>query len=92
VDWKAGGQVNFFKGLGEEWWSRWQRTMAAPFDPNRLASYRELGIDYVVLGAQNRIAALTPRFQNSAFVVYEVGGSPQAAMNGFMQGASGSRR
>lgn len=92
VDWKAGGQVNFFKGLGEEWWSRWQRTMAAPFDPNRLASYRELGIDHVVLRAQNRIAALTPRFQNSAFVVYEIGGSPMAALNVITQGASSSRQ
>jgi hypothetical protein len=92
VDWKAGGQVNFFKGLGEEWWSRWQRTMAAPFDPSRLTGYRELGIDYVVLRAQNRMAALTPRFQNSAFVVYEIGGSPMAALNVFTQGASGSRQ
>ena len=66
--------------------------MAAPFDPNRLASYRELGIDYVVLRAQNRIAALTPRFQNSAFVVYEIGGSPMAALNVITQGASSSRQ
>src|ERR1019366_7817917 len=26
VDWKGGGQVNYFKDLGEQWWFRWRQT------------------------------------------------------------------
>ena len=76
VDWKAGGQVNFFKELGEEWWSRWQKTMAAPFDPKvaggakDAARYRDLGIDYIVLQAKNRLVDIKPVFENGRFVVY----------------------
>lgn len=73
VDWKAGGQVNFFKDLGEEWWSRWQKTMAAPFNPKDAASYRGLGIDYMVLQPKNRLAGLKPLFENGRFVVYPAG-------------------
>ena len=28
VDWKGGSQMNVLKGLGEEWWRRWQAAMA----------------------------------------------------------------
>lgn len=70
VDWKAGGQVNFFKDLGEEWWSRWQKTMAAPFDPKGLSGYRGLGIDYIVLQPKNRLQSTQPVFENSRFIVY----------------------
>jgi hypothetical protein len=72
VDWKTGGQVNFFRGMGQEWWARWQRTMGAPFDPNHLPDYRQLGIDYVVLRAKNRLPAEVPAYQNSQFAVYGV--------------------
>jgi len=71
VDWKAGGQVNFFKDLGEEWWSRWQRTMAAPFNPASMPPYRGLGIDYVALLASHRIRGMTPVFENVSYVVYK---------------------
>jgi hypothetical protein len=73
VDWKAGGQVNFFKDLGEEWWSRWQRTMAAPFTPQDAGRYRDLGIDYFVLQPRNRLAGVTPVFENGRFEVYQIG-------------------
>jgi hypothetical protein len=72
VDWKMGGQVNFFKELAEEWWSRWQKTMAAPFHPNDIASYRSLGIDYVVLLAKDRLPGMIPVFENARFVVYKL--------------------
>ncbi|HVP47341.1 MAG TPA: DUF6798 domain-containing protein [Bryobacteraceae bacterium] len=71
VDWKAGGQVNFFKELGEEWWSRWQKTMASPFNPAAMASYRSLGIDYVVLLEEHRISGMTPVFENGRYVAYK---------------------
>lgn len=72
VDWKSGGQVNFFKDLGEEWWTRWQKTMAQPFDPHDLGRYRGLGIDYIVLLAKDRLADTSPVFQNAGFVVYRL--------------------
>jgi hypothetical protein len=72
VDWKAGGQVNFFKDLGEEWWSRWQKTMAAPFNPRSMTSYHGLGIDYVVLQSKHRLAGVTPLFENGRYAVYQV--------------------
>jgi hypothetical protein len=78
VDWKAGGQVNFFKDLGEEWWSRWQKTMAAPFDPKGgaagskdAARYRDLGIDYIVLQAKKRVPGIQPVFENGRYIVYQ---------------------
>jgi uncharacterized membrane protein len=70
VDWKSGGQVNFFGDLGEEWWARWQKTMAKPFDANDLARYRGLGIDHIVVSPKNRLKMVTPEFQNARFLVY----------------------
>src|SRR5579872_5651521 len=53
VDWKAGGQVNFFKDLGEEWWRRWLKTMDQPFDARDVARFQGLEIDYIVVGRKN---------------------------------------
>ena len=72
VDWKTGGQVNFFKDLGEEWWRRWQKTMAQPFDPHDLARYQGLGIDYLVVGTKNKLAATPPVFENALFAAYRL--------------------
>ncbi len=72
VDWKSGGQVNFFKDFGEQWWSRWQKTMAAPFNPNSMIAFRSLGIDYLVLQSRHRLPGLTPLFENANYVVYQV--------------------
>jgi hypothetical protein len=72
VDWKSGGQVNFFKELGEQWWSRWQQTMEPPFDPQRVAQYSPLGIDYIVVGRKNRLPGMTPVFDNGRYLVYKL--------------------
>ncbi|PYT29475.1 MAG: hypothetical protein DMG58_16205 [Acidobacteria bacterium] len=71
VDWKTGGQVNFFKDLAEEWWSRWQKTMADPFDQKDVGRYRGLGIDYFVLQRKNQLGGVKPLFENCRFVVYQ---------------------
>jgi hypothetical protein len=70
VDWKAGGQVNYFKDFGEQWRSRWQDVMAKPFDPADCAKFAGLGIDYIVLKPEHKLAARTPVFENSRFAVY----------------------
>ena len=70
VDWKGGGQINYLKELGMEWWSRWQDTMNAPVTADSLQHFRELGIDYVVLKPVNKLAGITPCYANSLYVVY----------------------
>src|SRR6266576_2182856 len=64
-DWKAGGQVNYFKDFGEQWWSRWQDVMAKPADPSKLAS---LGIDFMVLKSEHKLGGRSAAFENSRFV------------------------
>lgn len=64
VDWKGGGQVNYYKELADTWWSRWQAVMAAPYRP------RGEPIDYLVYEAKDRDARLHPAFENDRYVVY----------------------
>jgi hypothetical protein len=71
VDWKSGGQVNYFESLGREWWSRWQQTMQGSFSPERLQGMLDLPIDYYVLQRSNRLASPKPVFENQVFVVYD---------------------
>jgi hypothetical protein len=71
VDWKGGGQVNYLKGLGEQWWSRWQQTVGAGFQPADLAKYDGLGIGYLVLQERNRLPR-TPLFENRNYLVYHI--------------------
>jgi hypothetical protein len=74
VDWKAGGQVNYFKEFGAQWISRWQDTMLQPFtsaDCDRLAG---LGIDYIVLKREHKMAELPPVFENTAYAAYAIRG------------------
>jgi hypothetical protein len=72
ADWKTGGQVNFSRDLGEEWWSRWQKTMAAGFDPHHLGDYRAMGIGYIVLLTKDRLPGTPPVFENTRFVAYKL--------------------
>ena len=74
VDWKGGGQVNYLKELGEEWWRRWQAGMAPGYKPDNWARYRELGVQYVVLKAAHREVGVGVVWENRAWVVYRVVG------------------
>lgn len=71
VDWKSGGQVNYIRGFGEEWWFRWQQTVGAGFKPADLPRYDALGIHYVVVRPENRLTR-APAFENAAYLVYPV--------------------
>ncbi|HTT66213.1 MAG TPA: DUF6798 domain-containing protein [Bryobacteraceae bacterium] len=70
VDWKGGGQINYLSELGRQWWNRWHQVMSKPFDPRELPYYRGLGIDYVVLSPQNRLAGRSAAFENGQYLVY----------------------
>jgi hypothetical protein len=72
VDWKTGGQVNFFKQLGDEWWSRWQKTMAEPFHATDLQRYRGLSVDYIVVLPKDRLTDAAPVFENAGFIAYRL--------------------
>jgi hypothetical protein len=78
VDWKGGGQVNYLKELGEQWWFRWQQTLGAGFHPADIARYDALGIQYVVLQPQNRLLDRAPVFQNSKYLAYRCGDGSRA--------------
>ncbi len=72
VDWKGGGQINFFREFAGEWWGRWQAALAAPYGEGRWEEYRRLGIDYLVLGVKNRAGGRMVAFENSKYVVYSL--------------------
>ena len=72
VDWKGGGQVNYLRELGEEWWHRWQQAGQGRFRPEYMAKYEALSVDYVVLGPKNRVAARAPVFENRFYTVYRL--------------------
>ena len=67
VDWKGGGQVNYLKDLGEQWWFRWQQTRN--FQPADLPQYAATGVTYVVL---QEPLPRAPQFQNATYVVYQI--------------------
>jgi len=71
VDWKGGGQVNFFREFSEQWWFRWQQTVGRGFQPSDLSRYAGLGIQYVVLNGPRKLTQ-TPVFDNSRYAVYAV--------------------
>ena len=71
VDWKAGGQANYLKEFGDEWWSRWQQTMAHGFSPADMPKYEGLGIGYVVLQAKTTCPQ-PPVFENAKYAAYAV--------------------
>lgn len=71
VDWKGGGQINYFQDFAAEWWFRWQQTVGRGFTPQDLPRYETLGIQYVVLQPKDR----PPRaadFENSAYAAYRL--------------------
>jgi hypothetical protein len=73
VDWKGGGQVNYLTGFGEQWWFRWQQTLARKFTPADLPRYEALGIDYAVLRREHATTA-PPTYENGRYVVYRLCG------------------
>jgi hypothetical protein len=72
VDWKAGGQVNYFRSLAEDWWNRWQATMSGKDIAANVPRFRALGIDYVVLKKNDPLAGLSPVYQNNGYLVYRL--------------------
>lgn len=72
VDWKGGGQVNYLRVLGEQWWQRWQAVNMCNFRIWNLSRYAPLGIDYLVLQTANRLPGREPVFENKRYLVYRL--------------------
>lgn len=70
VDWKSGGQVNYFPEFTREWWTRWVATGSGRWHtmPADFAKLTAMGVDYVVL--KKPIANETPLFANRSYAVY----------------------
>jgi len=62
VDWKAGGQVNYFNELGLEWWRRWQLVSVQHEIPRA-------EVDFVVYRASSTPSGVTPVYRNAGFIV-----------------------
>ncbi len=77
VCWKAGGQVNFLRSSGLEWWDRWQNTMEGGFDPARLEHYTARGISHLVIGAKSGLGSRAPVYESETYRVYQLTGSPR---------------
>ncbi len=87
VDWKLGGQANYYRDLAFEWWNRWTALMdpaqtsnpplpaAAPPSP----SLRARGIDYIILPATAHPADWRPIYTNGAYAMYKVADLPAGA-------------
>lgn len=68
VDWKMGGQVNYFEDVALEWWKRWQETVLVTAPDADLAAR---GIDYLVLPlGQSRPGDHV--YANGKYVVYRL--------------------
>jgi hypothetical protein len=68
VDWKSGGQVNYFPGFAREWWTRWVATGSGRWSVTAEDLSSLKGVDYVVL--KKPIAGVEPVFKNAGYSVY----------------------
>jgi hypothetical protein len=68
ADWKGGGQVNYLKELGEQWWARWQQAQRVL----TAEEYRRMGVDYVVVRPGQSMEGMRPVFENARFWVYRM--------------------
>jgi hypothetical protein len=69
VDWKGGGQVNYYEFFAREWWDRWNATMAKPVTRESLAEFRRRGVTHLVM-RRHEDFGLPVLFQNARYTVY----------------------
>ena len=69
VDWKGGGQVNYFEDLAMEWWNRWRNTMLRSASGAELA---ERGVNYIVVELKDGRPDASPVYSNAVYAVYRV--------------------
>jgi len=72
VDWKGGGQVNYYEFYAKEWWRRWQRFMKSPFQASELPALHGAGVRYLVFRKAPAGLAGPPVFSNAGYRVYRI--------------------
>ncbi|MBY0503185.1 MAG: hypothetical protein K2X03_04715 [Bryobacteraceae bacterium] len=72
VDWKGGGQVNYYEFYANEWWRRWQRFMKYKFTPTELPALREAGVGYLVFRQPPPGFEQEPVYANDGYRVYRL--------------------
>jgi len=70
VDWKSGGQVNYFPEFAREWWTRWVETGSGRWNvtPDDFPKLAAMGVDYVMMKKQ--IVGATPQFSGGKYFAY----------------------
>jgi hypothetical protein len=71
VDWETGKLANVSDSFADEWYRRWQDTMAGDYSTSRLQSFLSLPIDYYVLQRKHAVTGVRPVFADGEFVVYD---------------------
>jgi hypothetical protein len=79
VDWDTGKLANASESFADEWFRRWQDTMAGEYSTNRLTRLLSLPIDYYVLQRTHVLTGVRPVFSDSQFVVYDANDLKAAA-------------
>jgi hypothetical protein len=76
VDWKSGGQVNYFPEFARLWWKRWVETGSGrwPVKPQDFSKLKAMGVDYVVM--KKPIQGLAPLYGNASYSAYSTTSSP----------------
>jgi hypothetical protein len=69
VDWKIGGQVNYSRELAFEWW---RRVQMANDKTRTLESWRNEGVDYLVLKATTLFPGGREVFRNPKYAIYRI--------------------
>jgi len=68
VDWKSGGQINYFPEFARQWWTRWVETGSGRWPAPDLQKLAAMGVNYVVL--KKPIPGAVPLFANTGYAVY----------------------
>jgi hypothetical protein len=69
VDWKGGGQVNYFEDVALEWWARWQATIVRRASDAELAAR---GVDFVIVELKDIRRGKQPVYSNAGYAVYRI--------------------
>lgn len=69
VDWKAGGQANYFRDFALEWLRRWNELSSGKLTPD---DWRARGVDYLVYAGPKLESLGEPVFQNAKYRAYRI--------------------
>ena len=70
VDWKSGGQANYFPEFARVWWTRWVETGSGRWSvtPNDFPKLAAMGVHYIVL--KKPVPGAMPQFVSAEYFAY----------------------